>query len=66
MTLSYGLITWLEAYALSVWYDFVVDSPLAIPKVVQLTLQYMTISYIQIFHQLFAHFVLIAKAASLY
>jgi hypothetical protein len=50
----------------SLWYDFIVDSPLAVPKVVHLTLQYMTFSYVQIFHQIFIHFVLIAKANSLY
>ena len=60
-----GLVPWLEAYMLSLWYDFVVDSPLAVPKVVQLTLQYMTISYVQIFHQLFIHFVLIVKVTAI-
>jgi hypothetical protein len=65
MTISSGLITWLEAYVLSLWYDFVIDSPLAVPKVVHLTLQYMTLTYVQIFHQLFAHFVLIAKGVSM-
>jgi hypothetical protein len=64
MTMS-GLVPWLEAYMLSLWYDFVVDSPLAVPKVVQLTLQYMTISYVQIFHQLFIHFVLIVKVTAI-
>jgi hypothetical protein len=62
-----GLITaTLQAYVVSLWYDFIVDSPLAVPKVVHLTLQYMTFSYVQIFHQIFIHFVLIAKANSLY
>jgi hypothetical protein len=59
-----AVVPQLEAYILSLWYDFIVDSPLALPKVVQLTLQYMTLSYIQIFHQLFIHFFLVAKAAS--
>jgi hypothetical protein len=44
-----ALIATLEAYLLSLWYDFIVDSPLA----VQLTLQYMTLSYVQIFHLIF-------------
>jgi hypothetical protein len=62
MTIS-GLITaTLQAYIVSLWYDFIVDSPLAVPKVIHLTLQYMTLSYVQIFHQIFIHFVLIAKA----
>jgi hypothetical protein len=47
------LIATLEAYILSLWYDFIVDSPLAGPRVVQLTLQYMTISYVQIFQLIF-------------
>jgi hypothetical protein len=52
MTMSV-LIATLEAYVLSLWYDFVVDSPLAVPKVVHLTLQYMTLSYVQIFQLIF-------------
>ncbi|HEY6757369.1 MAG TPA: hypothetical protein VI037_08305 [Nitrososphaera sp.] len=52
MTMS-PLIAMLQAYIVSLWYDFIVDTPLAIPKVVQLTLQYMTLSYIQIFHLIF-------------
>lgn len=48
-----ALIATLEAYLLSLWYDFVVDSPLAVPRVVQVTLQYMTLSYVQIFHLIF-------------
>ena len=48
-----ALIATLEAYLLSLWYDFIVDSPLAVPKVVQLTLQYMTLSYVQIFQLIF-------------
>ena len=56
----------LQVYIVSLWYDFIVDSPAAVPKVVQLTLQYMTLSYVQVFHQIFIHFVLIAKANSLY
>ena len=47
------LIATLEAYFLSLWYDFVVDSPLAVPRVLQLTLQYMTLSYVQIFQLIF-------------
>jgi hypothetical protein len=60
-----GLIARLQAYVVSLWYDFIVDSPLAVPKIVQLTLQYMTLSYVQIFHQIFIHFVLIAKPLSM-
>ena len=52
MTMS-SLIAILEAYVLSVWYDFIVDSPLAVPKVLHLTLQYMTLSYVQIFQLIF-------------
>jgi hypothetical protein len=52
MTMS-PLIATLEAYILSLWYDFVVDSPLAVPRFVQITLQYMTLSYVQIFHLIF-------------
>ena len=52
MTVS-PLIAMLQAYVVSLWYDFIVDSPLAVPKVVQLTLQYMTLSYVQIFHLIF-------------
>jgi len=52
MTMS-PLIATLEAYVLSLWYDFIVDSPLAVPRVVQLTLQYMTLSYVQIFQLIF-------------
>ncbi|HEX6281032.1 MAG TPA: hypothetical protein VFZ67_02280 [Nitrososphaera sp.] len=52
MTMS-ALIAMLEAYILSLWYDFIVDSPLAVPRVVHLTLQYMTLSYVQIFHLIF-------------
>jgi hypothetical protein len=52
MTMS-PLIATLEAYILSLWYDLIVDSPLAVPKVVQLTLQYMTLSYVQIFQLIF-------------
>jgi hypothetical protein len=48
-----ALIATLEAYLLSVWYDFIVDSPLAVPRIVQVTLQYMTLSYVQIFHLIF-------------
>jgi hypothetical protein len=48
-----ALIATLEAYILSLWYDFVVDSPLAVPRVLQLTLQYMTLSYVQIFQLIF-------------
>jgi hypothetical protein len=48
-----ALIATLEAYLLSLWYDFIVDSPLAVPRVVQVTLQYMTLSYVQIFHVIF-------------
>jgi len=48
-----ALIATLEAYLLSLWYDFIVDSPLAVPRVVQVTLQYMTFSYVQIFHLIF-------------
>jgi hypothetical protein len=48
-----ALIATLEAYLLSLWYDFIVDSPLAVPRVVQVTLQYMTLSYVQIFHLIF-------------
>lgn len=59
-----GLTATLQVYIVSLWYDFIVDSPFAVPKVVHLTLQYMTLSYVQIFHQLFAHFVLFAKVAS--
>jgi hypothetical protein len=52
MTMS-SLIPMLEAYVLSLWYDFIVDSPLALPKVVHLTLQYMTFSYVHIFQLIF-------------
>jgi hypothetical protein len=52
MTMS-SLIAILEAYVLSLWYDFIVDSPLAVPKVVHVTLQYMTLSYVQIFQLIF-------------
>jgi hypothetical protein len=52
MTMS-SLIPILEAYVLSLWYDFIVDSPLAVPKVVHVTLQYMTLSYVQIFQLIF-------------
>ena len=48
-----SLIAILEAYVLSLWYDFIVDSPLAVPKVVHITLQYMTLSYVQIFQLIF-------------
>ena len=48
-----ALIATLEAYLLSLWYDFIVDSPLAVPRVIQVTLQYMTLSYVQIFHLIF-------------
>ena len=48
-----SLIAILEAYVLSLWYDFIVDSPLAVPKVVHVTLQYMTLSYVQIFQLIF-------------
>jgi len=48
-----ALIATLEAYLLSLWYDFIVDSPLAVPRIVQITLQYMTLSYVQIFHVIF-------------
>lgn len=65
MTMS-GLTTMLQLYAVSLWYDFIVDSPLAVPKIVHLSLQYMTLSYVQIFHQIFIHFILIAKANSVY
>jgi hypothetical protein len=62
MTTS-GLTAMVQACVVSLWYDFIVDSPVAVPKVVQLTLQYMTLGYVQIFHQIiFIHFVLIAKA----
>ena len=52
MTMS-PLIATLEAYILSLWYDFVVDSPLAVPRFAQITLQYMTLSYVQIFQLIF-------------
>ena len=52
MTMS-PLIATLEAYILSLWYDFIVDSPLAVPRIAQLTLQYMTLSYVQIFQLIF-------------
>ncbi len=52
MTMS-PLIATLEAYILSLWYDFVVDSPLAVPRFIQITLQYMTLSYVQIFQLIF-------------
>jgi hypothetical protein len=52
MTMS-ALTAILEAYILSLWYDFIVDSPLAVPRVVQVTLQYMTLSYVQIFQLIF-------------
>jgi len=48
-----ALFALLEAYVLSLWYDFIVDSPLAVPKVVHLTLQYITFSYVQIFQLIF-------------
>jgi hypothetical protein len=66
MTLSGLIIATVQAYIVSVWYDFIVDSPLAVPKAIHLTLQYMTLSYVQIFHQIFIHFILIAKVNSLY
>jgi hypothetical protein len=53
MIVSSALIATLEAYVLSLWYDFVVDSPLAVPKALHLTLQYMTLSYVQIFQVIF-------------
>jgi hypothetical protein len=66
MALS-GLITaTLQAYIVSLWYDFIADSPVAVPKVIHLTLQYMTLSYVQIFHQLFIHFILITKTSAPY
>ncbi len=46
-------IAMLEAYVLSLWYDFVVDSPVAVPRALQLALQYMTLSYVQIFQLIF-------------
>jgi hypothetical protein len=52
MTIS-PLIATLEAYILSLWYDFIVDSPLAVPRFVHITLQYMTLSYVQIFQLIF-------------
>jgi hypothetical protein len=52
MTIS-PLIAMLQAYVVSLWFDFIVDSPLAVPRVVQITLQYMTLSYVQIFHLIF-------------
>jgi hypothetical protein len=52
MTMS-PLLATLEAYILSLWYDFIVDSPLAVPRFVQVTLQYMTFSYVQIFQLIF-------------
>jgi hypothetical protein len=52
MTMS-ALIATLEAYILSLWYDYVVDSPLAVPKVVQVTSLYMTLSYVHIFQLIF-------------
>ncbi len=52
MTMS-PLIATLQAYILSLWYDFIVDSPLAVPRVVQVTLQYVTLSYVQIFQLIF-------------
>jgi hypothetical protein len=52
MTMS-ALIAMVEAYVLSLWYDFIVDSPLAVPKALHLTLQYMTLSYVQIFQLIF-------------
>jgi hypothetical protein len=48
-----AIMATLEAYILSLWYDFVVDSPLAVPRVLQLTLQYMTLTYVQIFQLIF-------------
>jgi len=48
-----ALVAMLEAYILSLWYDIVVDSPLAVPKVAQITLQYMTLSYVHIFQLIF-------------
>ena len=48
-----ALVATLEAYILSLWYDFVMDSPLAVPRALQLTLQYMTLSYVQIFQVIF-------------
>jgi hypothetical protein len=52
MTMS-PLTATLEAYILSLWYDFIVDSPVAVPRVVQVTLQYMTLSYVQIFQLIY-------------
>ena len=60
MTMS-GLTAMLQLYAVSLWYDFIVDSPLAVPKVIHLSLQYMTLSYVQIFHQIFIHSILVVK-----
>ncbi|MDQ4050637.1 MAG: hypothetical protein M3093_03395 [Thermoproteota archaeon] len=52
MTMS-SLVAMLEAYILSLWYDFVVDSPLAVPRFMLLTLHYMTFSYVQVFQIIF-------------
>ena len=48
-----ALITTLKSYILSLSYDFIVDSPLDVPRFVQITLQYMTLSYVQIFQLIF-------------
>jgi hypothetical protein len=53
MIMTTALVATLEAYILSLWYDFVVDSPLAVPRALHLTLQYMTLSYVQIFQLIF-------------
>jgi hypothetical protein len=52
MTMS-ALISMLEAYILSLWYDFFVDSPLAVSRVLQVTFQYMTLSYVHIFQLIY-------------
>jgi len=65
MTMS-GLTAMLQLYAVSLWYDFIVDSPLAVPKVIHLSLQYMTLSYVQIFHQIFIHSFLVVKTNYVY
>jgi hypothetical protein len=52
LTMS-ALIALLEAYVLSLWYDFIVYSPLTVPKAVHVNLQYMTFSYVQIFQLIF-------------
>ena len=66
MSLSGVTTAMLQAYVVSLWYDFIVDYPVAVPKVIHLTLQYMTQSYVQIFHQLFIHFILVTKTNSPY